>query len=127
MTKLKFAAISVKNIDESFRFYTEVLKLKEAERFSPREGIYIAFVQDDDNNKIELIQNELEKPSFIYDENSVVTLCFSVDNLDETMKSLNEKGITVKKGPRNSPSSKFIVVEDPNGIEIALHEDFAAN
>lgn len=130
--RLKFATISVKDIDESLKFYTEILKLKKVKSFIPREGISVAFVQDDYNNEIELLENKPEKPNFKCDAFAVTTLNFRVDNLQETINFLTEKGIAIKRGPRESgtmdkPFARFVVIDEPNGLEIAFHEHLNAN
>lgn len=123
--KFLFTTISVKNMEESFKFYTEVLLLKEIRRFSPQKGVDVIFLQDDANNQVELINNVYEKPSFTPEINSIVTLCFSVDDLEKTKEALKEKGIEIKKGPRLLPNGgSFIIIDDPNGIEIGLYEGF---
>jgi len=123
--KFLFTTISVKNMEESFKFYTELLMLKEVRRFSPQKGVDVVFLEDDDNNQVELMDNIYEKPSFAPEINSVATLCFSVDDLEKTKESLEEKGIKIKKGPRPLPNGgSFIIIDDPNGIEIGLYEGF---
>lgn len=123
--KFLFSTVSVKNMEESLKFYTEIVMLKEERRQSPRQGVDIVFLKDDIGNRVELIDNMYERPSFAPESNSIVTLCFEVDSLEKTKKLLEQKGVEIKKGPRPLPSGgSFIIVDDPNGIEIGFYEGF---
>lgn len=48
-------------MEESTKFYTEILGLKEVRRFSPQPGLTIALFKGEGEAMIELIENEAEK------------------------------------------------------------------
>jgi lactoylglutathione lyase len=121
--KYLFTTITVQNIEESLRFYTWILSLRILRRFSPREGINIAFLQGEDGNQIELIQNDLEAAGFAKGTKSNVQIGFGVEKLDDTIKFLKQELISIKRGPMPIPNGRFIVIEDPNGVDIGLYEE----
>ncbi len=123
--KVSFTTITVRNLEKSVTFYTKILKLHEAQRFSPHKGIKIVFLKDKENGKIELIEYEQMKEVDASERTSIVSIGFAVEDLDATMKMLREKNIEIIRGPIQTPSgAKFIFIEDPDGVEIELIQDF---
>ncbi|MCX7923605.1 MAG: VOC family protein [Clostridia bacterium] len=119
--KYSFTSITVKNMEESLKFYTEVLSLKELVRFSPRMGVNIVFLKNEENNKIELIEYEGIENTNSLSANSIVAIGFTVENLDNTVNMLKEKNIEIIRGPIQIPNGqKFVYVRDPNGAEIVF-------
>lgn len=122
--KMSFVTITVKNMEESIKFYTEVIRLNVLKSFSPQSGTNITFLKGDDGGMVELIE---------YGDNSqaqeksrtIVSIGMSVKNLDKEMKNLEEMNVPIIRGPINVPSGeRFLFVEDPNGVEIELIEGF---
>ena len=110
--------ISVKNMEESLKFYQEIVKLPIVKRFSIGVG-EIAFLGDG-QTKLELIYNEQIK-DISFGES--ISLGFAVESLDETMKFIQEKGIEIYSGPiQPNPSTRFFFVLDPNGVKIQFIE-----
>lgn len=72
--------------------------------------------------------NSLELTSFppsgpVKVQEDLVHLAFQVENLDETIASLKEQGITITDGPtKTSSGSRFIFIDAPDGYEIELIE-----
>jgi len=123
--KVSFTTITVRNLEKSVRFYTEVIKLHELQRFSPHKGINIVFLKDEENGKIELIEYEQMKETDVSDKASVVSIGFAVEDLDAAMKMLIEKNIEIIRGPIHTPSgAKFVFIKDPDGVEIELIQGF---
>ncbi|MDA3812696.1 MAG: VOC family protein [Candidatus Cloacimonetes bacterium] len=122
---VSFTTITVRNLEKSLTFYTKILKLQEAQRFSPHKGIDIVFLKDKENGKIELIEYEQMKEVDASERASIVSIGFAVEDLDATMKMLREKNIEIIRGPIQTPSgAKFIFIEDPDGVEIELIQGF---
>lgn len=123
--KMSFVTISVKNMEESLKFYTEVMGLEVLRSFSPQPGINITFLKDKDGGMVELIEYA-DKPQASQDSiKPMVSIGFSVEDLDKEMKSLEEKNIPILQGPVKVPSGeRFVFIEDPNGVEIELIEGF---
>lgn len=114
-----WTTILVKDMDASIVFYTEVLGLTVDNRYKPAEHVEIAFLGDGET-KFELICDGQVKEIAFTDH---VSTGFEVDSVDEYIKYLAEKGISVYQGPvEPSPRIKFFYVKDPNGYKIQLVE-----
>ena len=56
-------------------------------------------------------------------QEDLVHLAFEIDDLDDTIVTLKEKGIPITDGPtRSSSGSRFIFIDAPDGYEIELIE-----
>jgi len=106
-------------MEESLKFYQEIVGLKLNKRFQAGPGVEIAFLGDGET-KIELIcRGNNEKVNIGQD----ISLGFEVNSVDEMMKFVKEKGIDIHSGPfQPNPHTKFFFVEDPNGLKIQFVE-----
>lgn len=113
-----WTTITVKNMDDSIKFYNDVLGLELNKRYSPMEGMEIAFLGSGET-KFELIFNEAIK-EIIY--KGMVSTGFQVDSVAETSKRLKEMNYKISDIIHPVPHIKFFFVEDPNGYKIQLVE-----
>lgn len=122
VTKLLHTRMRVSDLDETIRFYTAVLGLEVIERKTSPRGSHLAFLQVP--NSDELIELTSFPPSGpVKVQEDLVHLAFQVENLDETIASLKEQGITITDGPtKTSSGSRFIFIDAPDGYEIELIE-----
>ena len=117
--KFCWSTINVKNLEESLKFYNEILGLNVNRRFNAGPGVEIAFLGDGET-KIELVCNE-ELKGISFGQN--ISLGFEVKSLDEMITLLKEKGIDIISGPFSpNPHIKFIYILDPNGLKIQILE-----
>ena len=115
--KVKNAVIAVDDLDESARFYTEVLGLVETRRFSPRPGLTIAFFQGEGEAMIELIEGEENGKKGLY------MVGMEVRDMDKELAGLKSKGVVLTRGPFGAPGGPRIAFLDgPDGLEIELIE-----
>lgn len=120
--KYKFVTVSVKDMEESAKFYKDVLSLKEARRFTPQPGVDIMFLKDDEGSIIELIAHAGNEDA---SGRTPVSIGFEVDSLEDTTTMLKEKNVVIIRGPIGAPGGvRFLFVKDPNGIEIEFIEGF---
>ena len=117
--KFCWSTITVKNLEESIKFYNEILGLNVNKRFNISAGVEIAFLGDGET-KIELVCNEaLKEVSF----GQNISLGFEVNSVDKMITLVKEKGIDIESGPFNpNPNIKFFYILDPNGLKIQLVE-----
>lgn len=109
-----WCTINVKNMDESLKFYQEVLGMDIDRRFSGGPGMDIAFLGKGET-KIELISGQTPQPNIGED----ISLGFEVESLDETLEFIKKKGIEIHSGPiEPNPMVRFFFVQDPNGLKI---------
>lgn len=117
--KFCWSTITVKNMEESLKFYQEIVGLSVNRRFQAGPGVEIVFLGDGET-KVELIFNkEIKDVSF----GQSISWGFEVDSVDEMMKLVKEKGIGIHSGPfQPNPNTKFFFVLDPNGLKIQFVE-----
>ena len=122
VTKLLHTRMRVSDMDQTVNFYTNVLGLEVLERKVSPRGSHLAFLKVP--NSEELIELTSFPPSGpVKVQEDLVHLAFQVDNLDDTIASLNAQGVKVTDGPTQSSSgSRFIFIDAPDGYEIELIE-----
>jgi len=117
-------SITVKRMDESLAFYTEVLGLEfERRRTIPENHAEIAFVKDPVSGaRIELTHWE-GKDAFEAGE-QLDHLAFEVEDLDRFLLRAKGKDVTVAKEPFRlaGGSGRLAFVLDPNDVWIELIE-----
>ena len=120
--KIDHASITVKNMDESIRFYCESLGLKLVSRREiPENKAEIAFISgEDDNIGIELTYWR-EKKDWT-DGDQLDHLAFIVPDVSKSIEELRNKGVEIAKEPYSlkGSASKIAFVKDPNGIWLEL-------
>ena len=122
VTKLLHTRMRVSDMDQTVKFYTGVLGLEVMERKTSPRGSHLAFLKVP--NSEELIELASYPPSGpVTVQEDLVHLAFQVDNLDEAMRDLTAKGVTITDGPTQSSSgSRFIFIDAPDGYEIEVIE-----
>jgi lactoylglutathione lyase len=120
--KLLHTRMRVSDMDQTIDFYTGVLGLEVVERKTSPRGSHLAFLRVPNSDElIELCSFPPSGPVKVQED--LVHLAFQVDNLDDTIASLNKKGIRVTDGPTiTSSGSRFIFIDAPDGYEVELIE-----
>jgi len=120
--KFLHTRMRVSDLEQTLRFYTEVLGLEVVERKTSPRGSQLAFLKVP--NSEELIELTSFPPSGpVKVQEDLVHLAFQVDSLDETIKALGAKGVKITDGPTTTSSgSRFIFIDAPDGYEIELIE-----
>ena len=122
--KFLWTTILVNNMDESLKFYEEIVGLKMTERFQAGPGMEISFLGEGET-KVELIYNEKFKK---LDAGNRVTLGFKVESLDEKKNFIKEKRIKIITGPiEPNPSIKYFIIKDPDGVKIQFAQQLQSN
>lgn len=121
--KFCWSTLSVKDLDESIKFYEEIVGIKVNRRFQAGPDTEIAFLGDGET-KVELICNKQKKEINVGED---ISWGFTVDSVDEKMAFLKEKGIDILSGPFSpNPHAKFFFIKDPNGMKIQFYESVIA-
>jgi lactoylglutathione lyase len=120
--KLLHTRMRVSDMDETIGFYTAILGLEVMERKVSPRGSQLAFLKVPNSEElIELCSFPASGPVKVQED--LVHLAFEVENLDDTMASLNSRNIKITDGPtRTSSGSRFIFIDAPDGYEIELIE-----
>ena len=122
--KFLHTSITVKRMEESLAFYTEVLGLEfERRRTIPENHAEIAFVRDPVTGaRVELTHWD-GKEEFEAGE-QLDHLAFEVADLDRFLLKVRTKGVRVAKEPYRlaGGSSRIAFILDPNDVWIELIE-----
>ena len=120
--KLLHTRMRVSDMEQTIAFYTNVLGLEVLERKVSPRGSHLAFLKVP--NSEELIELTCFPPSGpVRVQEDLVHLAFQVESLDDTIASLNAKGVKVTDGPtQTSSGSRFIFIDAPDGYEVELIE-----
>jgi lactoylglutathione lyase len=122
--KFLHTSITVRNMEDSLAFYTEILGLQfERRRTIPENHAEIAFVRDPSSGaRVELTHWE-GKDQFEPGE-QLDHLAFEVEDLDRFLLKLRTKGVHVAKEPYrlSGGSSRIAFILDPNDVWIELIE-----
>ncbi|MFM8551436.1 MAG: VOC family protein [Nitrospiraceae bacterium] len=120
--KLLHTRMRVSDMDQTIRFYTEVLGLQVLDRKTSPRGSHLAFLAVPNSEElIELCSFPPSGPVKVQED--LVHLAFEVENLDETITQLTAKGVTITDGPtRSSSGSRFLFIDAPDGYEVELIE-----
>lgn len=116
--KLSHITISVKNMEESLKFYNKVLGLPIQHRLNPYLGTEIIFLGDGDTS-VELICLE-EKHNVSFGED--ISIGFGVQSLEVTRALLSKNGIACGEIINAGLQTRFFFVKDPNGVKIQFIE-----
>ncbi|HKL43542.1 MAG TPA: VOC family protein [Clostridia bacterium] len=117
--KFSWVTIHVKNMEESLKFYNQILGLPETRTIEMPNGGKIVFLGEGDTS-VELIHLPEEKVSTF---KGSLSIGFSVPSLETFESLLKDNGIEVHSGPfQPNPQLKFIYVLDPNGVKVQLIE-----
>ena len=113
--KVKYATMAVADMDESVRFYAEVLGLKIESRYHPRPGLTITLLKGDGDAMVELMEDK-ENPR----ETGLFSVGMESEDIAATVNDLKRKGDRITMEPTPVTIGTIALLEDPNGARIAL-------
>lgn len=117
--KFCWSTLRVNNLEESIKFYTDILGLEVVSRFGGPD-VEIAFLGSGET-KIELICTGGGQAICVGND---ISWGFEVASLDETLALVKEKGIPMDGDPvQPNPHVRFVFIRDPNGMKIQLVEN----
>ena len=120
--KLLHTRMRVSDMDQTIRFYQDVLGLEVMERKVSPRGSQLAFLKVPNSEElIELCSFPASGPVTVQED--LVHLAFEVENLDDTIQALTSKQIKITDGPtRTASGNRFIFIDAPDGYEVELIE-----
>ena len=118
--KFCWSTLVVKDMEESLKFYQEVVGLKENRRIKGGKGVDIVFLGEGET-QIELMSSP--QPRDI-NMGSDISLGFEVESVDQKLAEIQALGVEIHGGPfQPNPHVKFFYVLDPNGLKIQFVEN----
>jgi lactoylglutathione lyase len=100
-------------MDESIKFYTEVMGFKIDSQHNPIPGVKITLLKGEGDTMIELIKNT-------ENETGLFSIGMDVEDINTTVKELKSKGAKITMEPIPITVGTLAFLEDPNGVKIAL-------
>ncbi len=118
-----YTGIRVKDMDESIRFYTEVLDMEivdDRQRLEPTKGEVVTLKSPDSDQLLELNHYEQDSPFWAPYTNGeeLDHLAFLVEDVIATVDALRKRGVEVLVEPYTIGGWAEAYVKDPNGIWI---------
>ena len=122
--KILHTSITVKDMEESIKFYRDVMGLElRSRREIPENKAEIAFLGDRESDaQIELTHWKEKKDWNEGDE--LDHIAFAVPNMDEAMKRFREKKAEIAREPYQlrGSTTRIAFIKDPNGIWLEIIE-----
>jgi len=122
--KLLHTSITVKDMDESVRFYTENLGMSLLSRREIKQNdAEIAFLgAEGTDHRIELTWWRAKRDYAEGDQ--LEHIAFGVEDLSQMIEKMRSRGVEIAKEPYSlgPGSSRIAFIKDPNGIWIELIE-----
>ena len=120
ITKLLHTRYRVNDLENTVRFYRDVLGLREISRHQSPRGSELVFLKaPEGGEEIELCSFTASGPVQVPPD--LTHLCFEVDDLEAFARDLETKGVKLSDGPtKSSGGSVFAFVDAPEGYEIEL-------
>jgi catechol 2,3-dioxygenase-like lactoylglutathione lyase family enzyme len=122
-TKFTYTGIRVKDLNQSVKFYTQILGMKESGRskIEQAKGEVVSLTTHEGGPVLEL--NYYEKGSPFASEyvtgEGMDHLAFQVDDLDKALAEAGKAGYPITLEMK-TPNSRWAYIKDPNGIFIEL-------
>lgn len=117
-----WSTLKVKELEESIRFYTEVIGLEVVNRFNAGPTGDIVFLGSGET-KVELICDGSNRDIVVGED---ISWGFEIDSIDRLLTLIDERSIQIVGGPvQPNPHVKFLFIKDPNGLTVQLVENIA--
>jgi lactoylglutathione lyase len=111
--KIKYTTMIVKDMDESIKFYTEVMGFEIDSQYDLGPAGSITLLKGEGETMVEIIKNPVNEPGLF-------SMGMDVEDLNATLEDLKAKGAKVTMEPMAITVGTLAFIEDPNGVRIAL-------
>ena len=111
--KIKYTTMIVKDMNESIKFYTEVMGFKIDSQYDLGLAGKITLLKGRGETMIEIIKNPVDEPGLF-------SIGMEVEDINATVKELKSKGAKITMEPIPITVGILAFLEDPNGVRIAL-------
>ena len=112
-----FITIPVNSLEDTIKFYKEVMDFEVVTRFGSPPNIEIAFMADKKGNQLEFIQRSGEK----IQHDGLISIGFNVEDIESTAEYLRSRHVEITEGPITLPSGvKLLHAHDLNGVALGF-------
>ncbi|WP_414469130.1 VOC family protein [Methanobacterium sp. ACI-7] len=111
--KIKYTTMIINDMDESIKFYTEVMGFEIDSQYDLGPAGTITLLKGEGDTMVEIIKNPVDEPG-------LYSIGMDVEDLNATIKELKAKGAKITMDPLQITVGSLAFLEDPNGIRIAL-------
>lgn len=111
--KIKYTTLIVKDMDESIKFYTEVMGFKIDSQYDLGPAGTITLLKGEGETMVEIIKNPVDEPGLF-------SIGMDVEDINTTVEELKSKGAKITMEPIPITVGTLAFLEDPNGVKIAL-------
>lgn len=120
--KFLWTTIHVKNLEESIRFYSNLVGFKVINRFKAGSDIEIAFMGNDIENEtyIELLEDKSKK-EFSFGED--ISIGVKVNSVEEMIEKIKLNNIVMGSPIIEVGKGRFFYIKDPNGVKVQFFEE----
>lgn len=113
--------VRVTNLEESLRFYCDLLGLKEQRRVDVEAGRFtLVFLGTDENPEAQVELTHNWDPEELTGGRNFGHLAYNVKDIYEICQKLMEAGVTIHRPPRDG---HMAFVRSPDGISIELLQE----
>jgi len=113
---IAFSAYPIADMARSRQFYEDILGLTPADNFGDHWQEYTLR-----ESTFALVVVTEQAPDCFQNTRST-TIAFEVDDLEATLETLKQKGVSPVYGPAAFPACKMAVINDPDNNVITLHQ-----
>ncbi|MGB9979735.1 VOC family protein [Methanobacterium sp.] len=111
--KIRYTTLIVNDMDESIKFYTEVMGFEIDSKYDLGQAGSITLLKGEGETMIEIIKNPVDEPGLF-------SIGMDVEDVNTTVKELKSKGAKITMEPTPIKVGTLAFLEDPNGVRIAL-------
>ena len=111
--KIKYTTMIVKDMDESIKFYRDVMGFEIDSQYDLGPAGAITLLKGEGETMIEIIKNPVDEPGLF-------SVGMDVEDVNATVKELKSKGAKITMEPTPITVGTLAFLEDPNGVRIAL-------
>jgi lactoylglutathione lyase len=113
--------VRVTNLEESLRFYCDLLGLEEQRRVDVEAGRFtLVFLGTDENPEAQVELTHNWDPEELTGGRNFGHLAYNVKDIYETCQKLMDAGVTINRPPRDG---HMAFVRSPDGISIELLQE----
>jgi lactoylglutathione lyase len=114
---ISFVTIPVNSLDETIKFYQEVLEFEVVTRFGAGPQTEIVFMADKKGNQLEFIQRGSER----IQHDGLISIGFYVEDMEAAEDHLKKHNVNITEGPITLPSGvKLLHAHDLNGVALGF-------